>query len=142
MKPPRSILQVAAVVSSALLVAGFVSYRAGAFDWHSRSPEDPAPADPGPTVFPSTKRAEIARPTDAPTGTAPADPAVLSGSKSAMVLIPPSSGSQAADAPPPAPAPAPAPKGPPAFIGGSKSIAPLIPPKAPPAPSPTPSDPK
>ena len=139
MKPPRSLLQLAAVASSALLVAGFVSYRAGAFDWLGASEAPPA-GDPGETVLPGTKRAEIARPSDAPAQATVADPAVLSGSKSALVLIPPAPGIQAPDPPPPAPAPAP--KGPPAFIGGSKSIAPLIPPKAAPAQSAAPADPK
>jgi hypothetical protein len=134
MKPPRAILKLTAVASSALLVAGFVSYRAGAFDWLNRPESQPA-ADPGETMFPSSKLTQIARPTDVPPENTPVDPAMLSGSKSAMVLIPP-----------PPTAAAPAPKSPPTFIGGSKSIAPVIPPKAPPvnpqASSPAPTDPK
>jgi hypothetical protein len=41
MKKSRFLLKLAAVVSSLLLVGVFVSYRAGAFDWLTRSSETP-----------------------------------------------------------------------------------------------------
>lgn len=115
MKRPNAVLKLAAVASSAVLVAGFVSYRAGAFDW-VRSTNPPA-VEPG--------QAADANGTD---GTAPQSPdpgltnVMLSGSKSGIYIVPPGStppGGSTAGASPP-------------IMAGSKSITPLIPP----APSP------
>lgn len=115
MKRPNAVLKLAAVASSAVLVAGFVSYRAGAFDW-VRSTNPPA-VGPGPGTEGNS-----------PDGTAPQSPdpvvtnVMLSGSKSGIYVVPPgatASGGSTAGASPP-------------IMPGSKSIAPLIPP----APSP------
>jgi hypothetical protein len=117
-------VRLAAVASSVLLVAGFVAYRAGAFD---RPKAEPEPAGvSGETASPGSQDAPIA-------GTPVTDPAMISGSKSAIFIVPPQPAAPSATTP--------APKGPPAFIGGSKSLAPLIPP-SPPAKSAAPADPK
>lgn len=45
MKRPHYLFRVAALVSSVVLLGGFVSYRAGAFDWFVRSSAEPNDAD-------------------------------------------------------------------------------------------------
>ena len=120
MKTP---VKLAAVASSVLLVAGFVAYRAGAFDSPMAEPQ-PAGVNDETTSLSSQ---------DGPVAVTPVtDPAMISGSKSAIFIVPPQPAAPSGTAP--------APKSPPAFIGGSKSLAPLIPP--PPARSPAPADPK
>jgi hypothetical protein len=123
MKAPRAVLKVAAATSSALLIAGFVGYRAGAFDGLAKSGPD--------TSFPDGCTLILTN--DAPQEpTSVVDPAMLSGSKSAIYIVPVQ--------PPAKDGSVPAPKGPPTFIGGSKSLAPLVPPVPP--KSPAPADPK
>jgi hypothetical protein len=53
MTKSRFLLKLAAVVSSLLLVGVFVSYRAGAFDWLTRTSE--TPSDLGVTGAPLTR---------------------------------------------------------------------------------------
>ena len=119
MKLPRAVLKVAAVGSSILLVAGFVSYRAGAFDWLGGSVPQPVEADPAPVVDVAPELVA-----DPPTAINPlTPPVVLSSSKSAIIVTPPS------PTPPGGSQSGPAQTHPP-IIGGSKSLAPLIPPKA------------
>jgi hypothetical protein len=117
-KRPSAALKLAAVASSALLIAGFVCYRAGAFDWPGR------PASPA--VEPASAPGES--PPDA-TAQQPADPlvtdAMLSGSKSAIFVVPPG---QTAGSPP-------AGGGSTVVLPGSKSIAPVIPPSPPAQPA-------
>jgi hypothetical protein len=116
MRLEKPLLKIAAVLSAASLIAGFVSYRAGAFD----------------RVFASEMRVESAQtPEQQADGNKESNPYLMSGSKSDRV-VKPESETPAAGSPQL-----------PAYIGGSKSLAPLIPPgKAappPPAPNPPPS---
>jgi hypothetical protein len=120
-KRPHAALKLAAVASSVVLVAGFVSYRAGAFEWLSK-PDVQSTGDPGETILPSSKVSQIAQPKDVPAGQTGTDPAMMSGSKSIIFVVPPSSpqpGGSTAGSPPP-------------IMGGSKSLAPVIPPASPP----------
>jgi hypothetical protein len=133
-----AIRKTVAVGCSAILIAGFVSYRAGAFDelFRPNTPaaepvEQPTPevvsdAPPdvvltNPTMFSSSKSIILA-----PASTPGQSPAVLPGSKSSGVFTP------GLDVPvrpaPPAAAPPTPPAQTPPIIGGSKSLAPLIPP--------------
>jgi hypothetical protein len=109
---PHPILKVAAVASSALLLAGFVSYRAGAFDWTS----PPADSPPAPEVAPSPEAAPVAGQLT--------PQAILSSSKSGAIVtpqtLPPSGAAQGVSSTTVKPSPA--------FLGSSKSLAPLIPP--------------
>jgi len=118
-KLPRPVLKMAAAGSSILLVAGFVSYRAGAFDWLGGSVPQSVEADPAPVADAAPE--PVADPPTAVTPLTP--PVVLSSSKSAIIVTLPPGGSQT---------------GPvqthPPIIGGSKSLAPLIPPKSPQSP--------
>ena len=125
MTRPGPLFKALAVASSALLFAGHVAYRAGAFD-RLMTPEPAGQPDPAPAAL-----------TDAPP--AAPDPAVqaadanfLSTSKSIMFVVPPGGAKDKAK--------------PPAFLPGSKSMAPLLPPAAPkdtpPAQTPPPSPPK
>ena len=126
MNRPRAALKVAAVACSVVLAAGFVSYRAGAFDW-VRGPAPALPETP-PEAIGTSPEADPAVTVN------PESPLFISGSKTAIFVVPPG----AASAPPGGTAPA-APATPttptqpksPTFIGGSKSIAPLIPPTSP-----------
>jgi hypothetical protein len=116
-KHANVVLKLAAVASSIVLVGGFVSYRAGALNWlvAYEAPtrvEDKSPADPPQADGTST------------------NPVIMSGSKSGIYIVPASPAAK--DGPAAAPA---AP--PPTIMPGSKSVAPLIPPKSsPPANSP------
>lgn len=126
MTRPNAMLKVAAVGCSVLLAAGFVSYRAGAFDW--LNPPPPAESTPGPSDEAVT--APPAGPTEATSELLP--PAILYSSKSGAIVPPPAPATGGNKSSPP-----------PAFIGSSKSLAPLIPPAAqkpatPPAQTPTP----
>jgi hypothetical protein len=67
-------LRAAALASAVALAGGFVAYRAGAF-------ATPAAPDPQPTAGPTA-------PAEAPTGTEPAHPAIMYGSKSAPTFMP------------------------------------------------------
>jgi hypothetical protein len=107
MKQKKTLLKVAVILSSALLVAGFVAYRAGAFnEWLAPPPSG-----------------SIENETPGPNGEAVEQeqlvpPIVMSGSKSALpatTLVPPQSSSGGST-----------------IIGGSKSLAPLIPASPPP----------
>jgi hypothetical protein len=110
-KRPHTTLKLAAVASSVVLVAGFVSYRAGAFDGAGRPDSSAVESEPNPT--------EAAD--QAPVEGAPSE-AMMSGSKSIIFVVPPSS-----------PSPGGSTAGrPPAIMSGSKSVAPLIPPAGPP----------
>ena len=64
MKKPSLLLKLAAVASAIVLLSGFVSYQAGAFNWLSRptvpppdpltvAPEEPSPASPESTTLPA-----------------------------------------------------------------------------------------
>jgi hypothetical protein len=133
-----AIRKTVAVGSSAILIAGFVSYRAGAFDGlirsntpavepvEQRTPEvvsDDARPDvvvTDATMFSSSKSIILAP------ASSPGKSAALPGSKSTAVFTPD------LDVPvrpaPPAAPPATPPSQAPPIIGGSKSLAPLIPP--------------
>jgi hypothetical protein len=82
-KPPGAFLKLAAVASSLLLVGGFVSYRAGAFDRLLGTSARPA----DPELLPSSKVKQILV---VPTTTQQKDPALLPGSKSIAIspLVP------------------------------------------------------
>jgi hypothetical protein len=103
MKPPRTWLKAAVVGCSVLLAAGFVSYRAGAFDSFLRPPPAPVDPDPASAVEPastaesgkdatyfSTSKSIIIAPVAPPasTTTTPKSPATLGGSKSAPIFPP------------------------------------------------------
>jgi hypothetical protein len=110
MKRPSPLFKVTAIVSSALLFAGLVAYRAGAFDPLLAS--DVQAADPDPAGI-----------TEA--GPAPADPALqaadanfMSTSKSIMFVVPPGGAKKDGSKSP-------------TLMSGSKSVAPLLPPAAP-----------
>jgi len=123
---PNAILKAAAVGCSVLLAAGFVSYRAGAFEWLS----PPPPAESIPSAAEGAVTAPPAAPTEATPELVP--PAILYSSKSGAIVPPPAPATGASTSSPP-----------PQFIGSSKSLAPLIrpapqKPATPPAQSPTP----
>lgn len=110
MKKPNVILKLAVIASSVVLIAGFVAYRAGAFNWSkpaSTQPVDPAAKDSGswleiPTVMSGSKSTftpstmppiEKVRPsTDSPS-------AIMGSSKSLAPLIPASSSKPGSQAP-------------------------------------------
>ena len=50
----KSLLRLVAVAGAVLLVAGFISYRAGAFDWLKPKPAR-EPADPKSTIISGSK---------------------------------------------------------------------------------------
>jgi hypothetical protein len=111
----KALVKAAAVGCSVLLAAGFVSYRAGAFDSFLRPTPAPVDSDPAPAADATPTPA-----TDPPAAQNPlTPPVILYSSKSGAIVTPP--------APSVGPSTTPAQK-PPTFIGGSKSIAPLIPP--------------
>ncbi len=103
MKQKKALLKVAVILSSAVLVAGFVAYRAGAFnEWLA-----PRPAGSIENETPGPNREAAEEEQLVP-------PIIMSGSKSSF--------------PPSALTPAtPQTSGGSTIIGGSKSIAPLIP---------------
>jgi hypothetical protein len=106
MKKQSPRVKIAAVASSVLLAAGFVCYRADAFNENQQqsvnSPRGAAAT--GETIFGGSKSAEVFRDTgisdEMPTWAATADPiktpkspAMMSGSKSLIISEPTSSGS-------------------------------------------------
>jgi hypothetical protein len=124
-KRPNAILKLAAVASSAVLVAGFVSYRAGAFDWAGATGSPTAESGPDPASDENAAVGNPSEPAGQPAVSPVTSPVMLSGSKSGIFIVPPSStppGGSTVGASP-------------AIMGGSKTIAPLIPPAS---PSPTP----
>jgi hypothetical protein len=146
----NAIRKTVAVGSSALLIAGFVSYRAGAFDGLIRSStpavepvEQPTPevvsdeARPDVVVTDATMFSSSKSIILAPASPPGQSPAVLPGSKSSGVFTP-KQDVAVRPAPPAGPPPTPPSQTPP-IIGGSKSLAPLIPP-APPKPNSPPAD--
>jgi hypothetical protein len=113
-KNANVLLKLAAVASSVVLVGGFVSYRAGALNWLMASEVPPAQVDENsPADQPPSAESPLAT------------PAIMSGSKSGIYIVP---AAPAAKDGPTAPSPA----APPTIMPGSKSVAPLIPPKSPP----------
>jgi hypothetical protein len=112
MKRPSALFKVAAVVSSVLLFAGLVAYRAGAFD-RVMTPEAPASEpEPAPGVV------SDAPPTAPDPSIQAADGNFLSTSKSIMFVVPPGGGKKDASKSP-------------TLLPGSKSPAPLLLPTAP-----------
>ncbi len=116
------LVKLSVVASSLLLGAAFVSYRAGAFDWSSRSDRttiETPPVPPHPTVV-VPARVQVAP----PAAPVPA-PQIFHGSKSAAVFV----------APQPTPEPAPQQAASPAqpsrqsavIMSGSKSLMPAAP---------------
>jgi hypothetical protein len=113
-KEANALIKVATVVSSVLLLSGFVSYRAGAFNWlmgnsapladSGSSPtlqQPPATAEQAPTLMPGSKSmighdlivglqpaAQPAAPSQqaTPAPAAPAPTVIMSGSKSVIVF--------------------------------------------------------
>ncbi|HEX3147966.1 MAG TPA: hypothetical protein VHR66_07765 [Gemmataceae bacterium] len=111
MKQPSALLKVAAITSAVVLVGGLIAFRAGAFD-------TPVLVNP-PTVETPPEPTPVS--TEAYHDPSVVDPSImLSTSKSAGVVIP---------VPPPK-ADEPKPSAPKTIIGGSKSLAPLLPPKS------------
>jgi hypothetical protein len=111
----KPILKVGAVASAGLLIAGFVCYRAGAFDRYVAD-------EKGAEIVPLQEQP--------PAGATGSDPLLMSGSKSDRVITP--GPATPAEGKPKLPA----------YIGGSKSLAPLIPPdKAAPPSTPAPNAP-
>jgi hypothetical protein len=115
MTQPNLFVKVAVVTSSVLLLGACVGYRAGAFDWLM--------ADKRGNLGKSDTKAPIEPAGRAtPVGETPASldlpPTIMSGSKSAFLMVPPStsSGPQAPTTQPP----------PPTIMYSSKSMAPLI----------------
>lgn len=79
----KTILKVAVILSSVLLVSGFLAYRAGAFNTLF-----------GPSMMGSSKSGAIFKPDQtAPPNTIQFDPTIMSSSKSIAPLIPPSGSS-------------------------------------------------
>jgi len=87
-KQPNTLLKLAVVASSVLLVAGFVSYRAGAFNWLMRPSLRSADSESG---FDSSKSGKVFRqssPAQQPSpGTTPPESTIMSGSKSPINMI-------------------------------------------------------
>jgi hypothetical protein len=117
----RIFLKLAAAASSVVLVTGLVSYRAGALNWLMPSEAPTADVETSPPVDPP------------PYDPATTSPFLMSGSKSAIMVVP--------VAPAAKEGPAVASPAPPAIMPSSKSIAPLIPPKAPTPPASAPQSP-
>src|SRR5260370_36850146 len=80
MKPPNSLLKLAVIASSVLLLSGFVAYRAGAFNWLFT-----------PTIMSSSKSHQIfgapATTQEPPTEATTLDPTIMYSSKSMAPLI-------------------------------------------------------
>jgi hypothetical protein len=114
MRQPNLFVKIAAVTSSVLLVAACVGYRAGAFNWLSTDK---------PTAMGGSKSKPLVDPVPPdtkPAETAPAtDLSLMSGSKSAILIVPPSSGSSGRQSPPTQ-------QSSPTIMYSSKSIAPVI----------------
>jgi hypothetical protein len=144
-KQPNLLLKIAVGVSSLLLVSGFVSYRAGAFN-RFLSPSD-TPTVPT-TLGGSKFKTVIEPPSSNPPYASSPDLAIMSSSKS-IILAPPST--VTVPAPTPAQQPSPAPTPSPTVIPSPKAgpiftppPAPITPPPAPntaPSQSPAPSQP-
>jgi len=105
MKLPKPLLQLGAIVSSAVLIGAFVCYRAGAFNALTETSSPLVDADSSPTI-------EINDPNSPKEGNVAVDPAAvrvdpsfLAGSKSLAPLIVPSSQTSSAQQPPPPSAP-------------------------------------
>jgi len=115
-KRPNLLLKLAALSTSIILVAAFVSYRAGAFDRFFKS--NAAPVDPGTapdgfnTMIYSSKSAEIIPP-PAGQATDSAPPAVFMGGSKYAPIVP---------TPPPGSATNPPTQSPEVFMGSSKSL--------------------
>ena len=98
MKQPNSLVKLAAVVSSVLLVSAFICYRAGAFHWLMAAPAPAAsgnnPADPNDIMFSGSKSMEplFVIPTAdvpaAPPSSAQPAPTILPGSKRGEIFTP------------------------------------------------------
>ena len=99
MKKPNIVVKLAVIASSVVLIAGFVSYRAGAFNWSK--PASPQPADPAatnsddslvpPTIMSGTKS------TFTPASVPPiqrVEPSVIMGSSKSLAPLIPSSASK------------------------------------------------
>jgi hypothetical protein len=115
----KALVKAAAVGCSVLLAAGFVSYRAGAFDSFTSPPPAPAEAEPAPvadvvpvpvtpvddTVIFSSSKSIILTPQTPPGGStaAPHMPILMPGSKSAKIVLPKA---EAPSSPPASPSPA------------------------------------
>jgi hypothetical protein len=97
-KKPNRLLKLAAVLSSLLLAAGFVSYRAGAFSWLQKPSTPPPPAEPQnipftlDNMFYSSKSGPIFVPANGeqqtPTVTQELSPSLMPGSKSILIVPP------------------------------------------------------
>ncbi len=148
MKQPNVLLKLAVVASSVLLVGGFVSYRAGAFNRFSETSAPPTGSEPSLTFDQSLlsgSKSEIifrepAASQQPPAVTGQPTPTIMGGPKYKAPLIDPFAPDTPAplqQPPPPTAPPAPAA---PAIMSGSKSLAPLVIPPAPITPnSPPPS---
>jgi hypothetical protein len=62
MKQPHFLFRMVALVSSVLLVSGFVSYRAGAFDWLKGTGSETADSGEGPNLGENPARSERPKP--------------------------------------------------------------------------------
>jgi len=106
----RSVIRLSVMASSVLLVGGFVSYRAGAFDWLKNS-------EPAPTQMGGSKIRQVTFPSDfQPQEKATPQTIIMSGSKSLAPIIvnptpPGDQPSLPATPPPQQPAPNPSPNG-------------------------------
>jgi hypothetical protein len=92
MKQPHLFVKIAVVISSVLLLAGCVAYRAGAFDWLTGS--GPPRADS------ETKRTGDEKPPETTTPTATETPLTIMSSSKSIVLSGPTGPSTPATQPP------------------------------------------
>ena len=105
MTKPRYLLKAATVISSVLLVAGFIAYRAGAFDWLVGND------DTEPERFMSSSKVKTLffglseKTKDQPAATPQLDPTFMSSSKSIIFVSP----AKTKDAPANSPASKPSP---------------------------------
>lgn len=115
MKQLHPLLKLATVASSIILVSGFVSYRAGAFNWlveASAAPADPEPnvndilvsvpeessgsllfmvgskSDAGLIRLPPQQKSPATQPQPPSPASTPSKPTLLPGSKSAKIVLP------------------------------------------------------
>ncbi len=113
MTQPNLFVKIAAITSSVLLVGGLVAYRAGAFNWVKEDKPTTMGGSKSKTVI------DPVPPDTTPAETAPAtDLSIMSGSKSAILIVPPAPGSGAQSPTTQQPSPT--------IIYSSKSMAPVI----------------
>jgi len=101
MKLPKPVLQLGAIVSSAVLIGAFVCYRAGAFNGLTETNMPLVDAGSSPTIESNEPDSPKEEKVAVDPAAARVDPSFLAGSKSLSPLIVPPSQTSSAQQPPP-----------------------------------------